>query len=85
MERHFFNENLNWKKIYLVAQKSTNDIKLRNFQYKYLIRIIPTRSNHFLTKCHSSSSTLCEFCNMEIETLSNLFWECIYDILRTVS
>ena len=42
----FLNENLNWKKIYLVAQKSTNYIKpLRNFQYKYLMRIIPT--NHF--------------------------------------
>ena len=25
-----------------------------------------------------SGSTLCEFCNMEIETLSHLFWECIY-------
>lgn len=72
----FFNVNLNWKSIYLVAQKSTNDIKLRNFQYKYLMRIVPT--NQFLTKCHITNSTLCEFCNMEIETLLHLFWECIY-------
>ena len=25
-----------------------------------------------------TSSILCDFCNMEIETLSHLFWECIY-------
>ena len=30
----FLNLNLNWKAIFLVAQKSTIDIKLRNFQYK---------------------------------------------------
>ena len=59
----FSNENLNWRAIYLV-QKSTNDIRLRNFQYKHLMRIIPT--NQFLTKCHITSSTLCDFCNMEI-------------------
>ena len=35
----FPNETLNWKTIYLVAQKSTNDIKLRNAQYKFLMRI----------------------------------------------
>ena len=72
----FLNSNLNWKAIFLAAQKSTIDIKLRNFQYKHLMRIIPT--NQFLTKCHKTSSTLCDFCNMEIETLSHLFWECIY-------
>ena len=39
------------------------------------MRII--RTNPFLTKCHITSSTLCDFCNMKIETLSHLFWECI--------
>ena len=72
----FSNENLIWKNIYTVIFKTTNDIKLRNFQYKYLMRIIPT--NQFLTKCHVVSSSLCEFCNMEIETFSHLFWECTY-------
>ena len=62
----FLNSNLNWKAFFLAAQKSTIDIKLRNFQYKHLMRIIPT--NQFLTKCHITSSTLCDFCNMEIET-----------------
>ena len=40
------------------------------------MRIIPT--NQFLTKCHVVNSSLCEFCNMEIETFSHLFWECTY-------
>ena len=72
----FLNSNLNWKAIFLAAQKSTIDIKLRNFQYKHLMRIIPT--NQFLTKGHITSSTLCDFYNMEIETLFHLFWEYIY-------
>ena len=36
----------NGKNIYLTVFKSTNDIKLRNFQYKYIMRIVPT--NQFL-------------------------------------
>ena len=53
---------------------TVNKIKIRDFQYKYLKRIIPT--NHFLNKCKLVSSSLCDFCNMEIETLNHLFWEC---------
>ena len=62
----FLGEDLQWKNIYTTNLKSTNDIKLPNFHYKYLMRIIPT--NQFLIKCHIVSSSLCEFCNMEIET-----------------
>ena len=72
----FSNEHLHWKNIYSTTFKTTNEIKLRNFQYKYLMRIIPT--NQFLTKCKIVNSSLCEFCNMEIETFSHLFWECTY-------
>ena len=72
----FPDEDLNWKNIYTTLQKSTNYIKLKNFQYKFLMRIIPT--NQFLAKCQLVSSTLCNFCNMEIETIAHLFWECIH-------
>ena len=72
----FSDETLQWKNIYLTVFKSTNDIKLRNFQYKYLMRIVPT--NQFLTKCNIVGSALCEFCSMEIETVSHLFWECAH-------
>ena len=40
------------------------------------MRIIPT--NQFLAKCQIVNSSLCEFCNMEIETFSHLFWECTF-------
>ena len=58
----FSDKTLQWKNIYLTVFKSTNDIKLRNFQYKYIMRIVPT--NQFLTKCNIVGSALCEFCSM---------------------
>ena len=51
-------------------------MKLRDFQSRYLNRIVPT--NKFLTKCQIVSSSLCDFCNMEIETMHHLFWEYIH-------
>ena len=74
----FSNERLHWKNIYSTIFKTTNDIKLRNFQYKYLMRIIHVPTNQFLAKCQIVNSSLCEFCNMEIETFSHLFWECTF-------
>ena len=53
-----------------------NDIKLHNFQYKYIMRIVPT--NQFLAKCNIVGSALCKFCSMEIETVSHLFLECAH-------
>ena len=72
----FINEDLNWKKIYTIPIIATNDMKIREFQYKCLKRIIP--SNVFLHKCKLVSSSLCDFCQMEIETVSYMFWECMY-------
>ena len=70
----FENQNLNWKKIYTISLAATKDVKLRNFHYKYIMRIIPT--NKFLLKCGIGESALCDFCNMEIETIDHLFWQC---------
>ena len=75
-KKQFSDETLQWKNIYLTVFKSTNDIKLRNFQYKYIMHIVPT--NQFLTKCNIVGSALCEFCSMEIETISHMFWECAH-------
>ena len=65
---------LNWSKIYTQTQKATIDVKLRSFQYKFLMRILPT--NKSLYQCNISESNLCYFCNMQVETLEHLFWEC---------
>ena len=66
--------NLNWKNIHSLPFKSTIDTKLRSFQYKYIMRILPT--NQFLSKCNIINSSLCDFCNRQPETLEHLFWEC---------
>ena len=65
---------LDWKNIYLTPIKSTIDTILRDFQYKFLMQIIPT--NSFLLKCKISNTNLCDFCNRNIETVKHLFWEC---------
>lgn len=75
-KNQFSDDNLDWKRIYTTMLKTTKDIKLQNFQYKFLMRVIPT--NTFLLKCNIAISALCDFCAMEIETLQHLFWECLY-------
>ena len=59
--------------MYTSSLWATKDIKLQNFNYKFLMPIIPT--NIFLLKCNIGHTTLCDFCCMEIETLDHLFWE----------
>ena len=70
----FENSVLNWSKIYTNVLSATIDIKLRNFQYKFVHRIIPT--NKLLFKQNISVYSICDFCSMHIETLEHLFWEC---------
>ena len=67
-------EVVNWKKVYTLPIKSTIDSRLRNFQYKYLLRIIPT--NKSLYKFKLVDSNLCDFCIMNIDSLKHMFWEC---------
>ena len=67
-------ENLDWKHIYRSTFTSTIDSKLRSFQYKYLMRIVPT--NEYLHRCKLVSSSLCELCDMNVEDQKHLFWAC---------
>ena len=54
----------------------TVDVKLRNFNYKYLMRIV--LNNKYLFKCKLVPSVLCDFCVRQEETNAHLFWECWY-------
>ena len=69
-------DDLKWETIYTNIFTSTIDVKLRNFQYKYIFRIIPTNKRLFIQNI--ASSNLCDFCSMGIEDLKHLFWECNY-------
>ena len=75
-ENYFVNEHINWKTIHAIPFKSTIDTKLRYFQYKCLMRIIPT--NKFLLKCQKVASNLCDFCNCHVETQIHLFYDCYH-------
>ena len=67
-------ENLNWENIHRQPFHVTIYTKLREFQYKYLMNIIP--NNAFLYKCKIVNSNLCDFCNMFIDSSQHMFWEC---------
>ena len=64
------------KQLTHLSLRATKNIKLQNFDYKFLMRIIPL--NRFLLKFNIGHTTLCDFCCIEIETLDHLFWECIH-------
>ena len=65
---------LEWKKIYSNIYKTSIDSILRSFNYKFLMRIIPT--NKLLLKYKLVESSLCSFCNTDIESIEHLYWEC---------
>ena len=67
--------DINWKIVHTLPCKSIINTKLRAFQYKYLMKILP--NNRFLYKCNITSTSLCDFCNMYIESNKHLFWECL--------
>lgn len=63
-----------WKFIFRKYIKTTQDAKLRWFQFRLIYRLIPT--NRFLHLRKLSDSALCTFCGNAEETLTHLFWEC---------
>lgn len=69
------NSTFNWTTIYSNTFTSTIDTKLRNFQFKFLHRAIPT--NKLLMKQHIVNCNLCDFCSMYTESIEHLFWECL--------
>ena len=69
-----FGEDINWNNILEIPFKCLIDTKLRTFQYKYIMRIIP--NNKFLYKCNITNTSLCDFCCMNVETNKHMFWEC---------
>ena len=72
----FLDQNIDWDSAYLMAFRCTNDVKLRNFQYKYLLRIVP--NNRYLFNCKIAPTVLCDFYSMQEENNAHLFWDCIY-------
>ena len=63
-----------WHKYYSMNFQCTLDSKMRAFQYKILLRIIPT--NKYLKLCKITDNDNCYFCDNDIETIEHLFYFC---------
>ncbi len=68
------NINIEWKKVYTASYKATIDVRLQEFQFKILHRILPT--NKALHLWNLSDTDKCYFCTDNIETITHLFYEC---------
>ena len=69
------NEPIDWKAAYRLPFECTKISKLRVFQFKLLHRRLAT--NDFLKKkIKLRDNDLCNFCQIEEETLIHLFWNC---------
>lgn len=64
----------NWKMVYELPFKITQDSKLQWFQFRINHRILGT--NYLLSKMGLTNGNLCTFCARQPETLVHLFWEC---------
>ena len=73
-EAEFPDKNFNWQQIYLNAFDICKDNILQIFYFDFLHRNIAT--NKFLFRCKLVESSLCDFCNMEIDSIEHIFWTC---------
>ena len=62
-----------WADIFKLPHDTVNESKLKVFQYKLLLRILPT--NRLLRLMKIRQSDLFSFCDKETESISHLFWE----------
>ena len=69
-----YTRSLSWHQYYSCNFECTVDSKMRAFQYKILLRIIPT--NKYLKLCKITDNECCYFCNNDIESIEHLFYFC---------
>ena len=63
-----------WPEIFKLVHDTVTGSNLKVFQYKLLLRILPT--NRLLRLMKIRQSDLCSFCDKETECISHLFGEC---------
>ena len=65
---------INLENVFENISLTTNDFKLRNFQYKILHRILPT--NKFLVKIGIKESDQCNLCMNATDSILHYIWLC---------
>ena len=71
--------NVQWTKIFTKIHRTTQDTKLKWFEYKILYRLVPT--NRYLCQRNLKDTSICNLCNGAEQTIQHLFWSC--DIVHT--
>ena len=74
----FPNLQVEWKKIYLLPRKVSNDSNLRMFQYKTLNNILYLNKQLFIF--NKKDTKLCSYCKLQDESINHIFVECKYAI-----
>ena len=74
----FPNLQVEWKKIYLLQRKVSNDTNLRMFQYKILNNILYLNKQLFIF--NKKDTKLCSYCKLQDETINHIFVECKFAI-----
>ena len=64
-----------WKAAFLIPTLSPVENKIKDLQYKIIMRFVPTNN---LYKMKKVSSQTCTFCNLVPETIEHLFFQCIH-------
>jgi len=67
--------DVDWEKILHLPQMLPVDNKIKDLQYKIIMRIVPT--NSLLYKMKKANSPSCVFCMLVPESLEHLFFECL--------
>ena len=73
---HGFLSEEEWENIFLLPHKIPVTNKLKELQYKIIMRFVPT--NYLLYKMGKVTSQTCTFCHLEPETIEHLFFDCIH-------
>ena len=72
------NLQFEWKKIYLLLCKVSNDTNLRMFQYKILNNILYLNKQLFIF--NKKDTKLCSYCRLQDEAINHIFVECKFAI-----
>ena len=62
--------------IFLLPTLTPVENKIKDLQYKTVMRFVPT--NYLLHNMKKDSSQACIFCNFEPETMEHLYFQCIH-------
>ena len=74
----FPNLQVEWKKIYLLPRKVSNDTNLRMFQYKILNNVLYLNKQLFIFS--KKDTKLCSYCKLQDKAINHIFVECKFAI-----